>query len=143
MEMMFIGTADKDGNCDNSIRVGSPGFIRNIDGHRLAYPEYRGNGVYASLGNIAENPHIGILMIDFYNTTVGLHVNGKAEIMDELDGCDDPLAEKWVCVEVEEAYIQCSKHIPLLKRKDKDIVWNTDDPKLKGGNFFGVRRKVE
>jgi hypothetical protein len=37
---------------------------------------------------------------------------------------------------VEEAYIHCSKHVPLLARRDKQIVWGTDDERLKGGNFF-------
>ena len=143
MEMIFVATSDKGGNCDNSVRLGVPGFIKIIDAHRFAYPEYRGNGVYASLGNIAENPHIGILMVDFYRSTVGLHINGRAEIVDALDGYDDPLAERWVVVEVEEAYIQCSKHIPLMERKDKKTVWNTDDVKLKGGDFFEVRRKLQ
>jgi len=135
-DMLFISTADSEGNCDSSIRVGVPGFIRVLDDKRIAFPEYRGNGVYASLGNIAENPHIGLLTIDFYKTTVGLHVNGKASIVDTLPECSDPLAERWVLVEVEEAYIQCSKHIPKLQPTAKKIVWNTDDEKAKGGDFF-------
>ena len=143
MDMLFIATSDNDGNCDNSIRVGPPGFVKIIDAQRFAYPEYRGNGVYASLGNIAENPHVGILMVDFYGSTVGLHVNGRAEIVDDLEGCEDSLAERWVVVDVEEAYIQCSKHIPLMGRKDKKVVWNTDDAKLKGGDFFEVGRKLQ
>ena len=141
MDMMFISTADNSGNCDSSIRVGNPGFLKILDEKRIAYPEYRGNGVYARLGNIAENPHIGLLMVDFYRTTVGLHINGKAEIVEKIEKFEDPLAERWVLVEIEEAYIQCSKHIPLMERKDKKIVWNTDDEKLKGGDFFGITTK--
>ena len=77
-EMAFIATSDAEGNCDCSPRFGKPGFISILDNQTLAYPEYRGNGVFASLGNILENPHIGIVFVDFFNTTVGLHVNGKA-----------------------------------------------------------------
>ena len=51
----------------------------------LIYPEYRGNGVFANLGNIRENPHIGLLIIDFYKDTIGLHVNGKARIVENED----------------------------------------------------------
>lgn len=137
-EMMFISTADNSGNCDCSIRVGPQGFVRVLNSKTLVYPEYRGNGVHASLGNIAENPHIGLLMVDFYNSTVGLHINGRASIHHSLTQVDDPLAERWVKIEVEEAYIQCSKHIPLLAPKHKKIVWNTDDEKLKGGDFFKI-----
>lgn len=139
-ELLFISTADGAGHCDASIRVGSKGFIKILDHKTIAYPEYRGNGVYASLGNIVENPHIGLLMIDFYDSTIGLHINGHAEIINVLPDFEDPLAERWVKVAIDEAYIQCSKHIPRLAPQGKAISWNTDDEKLKGGDFFDIRK---
>ena len=39
----------------------------------------------ASLGNLSENPHIGLLMIDFVEDLIGLHVNGRARIVDNDD----------------------------------------------------------
>ncbi len=48
-------------------------------------------------------------------------------------------AEAWILITVEEAYIHCSKHVPLLTRLNKQISWGTDDERLKGGNFFKVR----
>jgi len=153
-ELVFVATADAHGNCDCSFRAGLPGFVRVLDRNTLLYPEYRGNGVLASLGNITENPHIGLIFIDFFEATIGLHVNGKAMIVgnDELrQRLDLPSevrqdmaveggrrAERWVIVEVEEAYIHCSKHIPLLGKRDKKIAWGTDDARLKGGDYFGV-----
>jgi predicted pyridoxine 5'-phosphate oxidase superfamily flavin-nucleotide-binding protein len=154
-ELVFVSTADEKGNCDASIRVGPPGFVRVIDSETLVYPEFRGNGVMASLGNILENPHIGLLFIDFFQTCIGLHVNGRAEIIENdqvreklslpddilrsFDGEDAGLAERWVCIKVDEAYIHCSKHIPLLKKLDKEIHWGTDDEKMKGGDFFRIK----
>ena len=79
-EMVFIATSDAKGECDCSFRAGLPGFIPVIENDLLAYPEYRGNGVLASLGNISENPHIGMVFIDFFRSTVGLHINGTASI---------------------------------------------------------------
>ncbi|GIT64477.1 MAG: hypothetical protein Ct9H300mP23_01040 [Nitrospinota bacterium] len=38
----------------------------------------------ASLGNISENPKIGLMFIDFHSSSIGLHVNGKAEIITEV-----------------------------------------------------------
>ncbi len=92
MEMAFIATSDAGGECDCSFRAGPAGFLRVLDERTIAYPEYRGNGVMASLGNIIENPHIGMFMADFVQDLVGLHVNGAAEIvtparMQELDDC--------------------------------------------------------
>jgi predicted pyridoxine 5'-phosphate oxidase superfamily flavin-nucleotide-binding protein len=77
-EMVFIATADEHGKPDCSLRAGTAGFVHVLDSKRLAYPEYRGNGVMASVGNMLSNPHIGMMFVDFFQSTVGLHVNGKA-----------------------------------------------------------------
>jgi truncated hemoglobin YjbI len=155
-EFMFVGTADRHGECDCSPRFGEPGFIRVLGKKHLLYPEYRGNGVFASLGNISENPHIALLILDFYRDCVGLHVNGKARIAqsDELEAFAhklprDVLAEltkdgkrrpnAWVMVEVEEAYIQCSKHVPLLKKLERPIDWGTDSVAAKKGDYFQLK----
>ncbi|WP_240506926.1 pyridoxamine 5'-phosphate oxidase family protein [Thermoactinospora rubra] len=143
-EMAFVGTADASGNCDTTFRAGPPGFVRVIDDRLLAYPEYRGNGVLASLGNILENPHISLLFVDFFEDLVGLHVNGRAMIVTAnevqrrygLDGADQTSgrrAERWVTVEVEEAYIHCSKHIPRLARSDRRL------SRPATGDYFGVQ----
>ncbi|MFT5904528.1 MAG: putative pyridoxine 5'-phosphate oxidase superfamily flavin-nucleotide-binding protein [Cryomorphaceae bacterium] len=63
--VLFIATSDREGNCDNSIRTGAAGFVKVLSPKTIDYPEYRGNGVYASLGNIEENPHVGMLLVDF------------------------------------------------------------------------------
>ncbi|NIQ02315.1 MAG: pyridoxamine 5-phosphate oxidase [Nitrospinaceae bacterium] len=153
--MVFIGTSDGRGECDCSFRAGLPGFVHVLDNKTLVYPEYRGNGVLASLGNIRENPHIGMMFIDFFESTMGLHVNGKAGILSQeellskkklkeslkretkISGGRKP--ECWVWVEVEEAYIHCSKHIPHLKDLNKEINWGTDRKADKGGDFFKTR----
>jgi predicted pyridoxine 5'-phosphate oxidase superfamily flavin-nucleotide-binding protein len=135
-EMMFVSTADAHGECDSSFRAGPPGFVRILDDRTVMYPEYRGNGVMASMGNISENPHVGLLFVDFFHSGVGMHINGRARviehaaveafapIVERLGGSigelHDTLAEKtkvperWVMVDIVEAYIHCSKHIPIL-----------------------------
>ena len=155
MEMVYIATADANGECDCSFRAGAPGFVQVLDEKTLAYPEYRGNGVLASVGNIIDNPHIGLIFLDYYQTTVGLHVNGRARVLDPSEAANlsnlpqsmteaaqikgGRHAEAWILISVEEAYIHCSKHVPLLQRLDKQIAWGTDDERLKGGNFFKVK----
>lgn len=152
-EFLFVATADRNGECDCTSKFGKPGFIRVLSNKYLMYPEYRGNGVFANSGNMTENPHIALLMIDFMRDTVGLHVNGKVRIVanDELLQYTDKLPrdvieeihqegkkcpERWMMIEVEEAYIQCSKHIPLMKKLDKKIDWGTDNMAAKGGDYF-------
>ncbi|HJR77552.1 MAG TPA: pyridoxamine 5'-phosphate oxidase family protein [Nitrospiraceae bacterium] len=154
-DMMFIATADAKGHCDCSFRAGSRGFVRVLGRTRMAYPEYRGNGVMASLGNLMTNPHIGIVFVDFLHSTIGLHVNGTARVLsnEAVQECHDatdtllvasqakgsPRPECWVFVDVQEAYIHCSKHVPLLKKLDKHINWGTDDEASKGGDFFQAK----
>lgn len=150
-EMFFVATADRHGECDNSFRAGPPGFLYDADERTLLYPEYRGNGVHATLGNIEENPHVGILLVDFEHARIGLHVNGRAEVLEDAEAravwpelpveqVPGRRARLWVRVSVEEAYIHCAKHIPRLRRaaRGEKRAWGTDDPKLKGGDFFGA-----
>lgn len=152
-EMLFLATADRNGECDSSFRAGPPGFLRVLDERTLIYPEYRGNGVHASLGNILENPHLGIMLVDFARARIGLHINGRARIVEDEDVRarypdlpEDTVpgrrAQVWVWVEVEEAYIHCAKHIPQMQKVPKGAGrdWGTDDYKRKGGDFFGVAR---
>ncbi|CAA6819331.1 MAG: Pyridoxamine 5-phosphate oxidase [uncultured Sulfurovum sp.] len=157
-EMMFISTADSKGECDSSVRFGETGFAMVVDDRHIIYPEFKGNGVMASMGNIAENPHIGLLFIDFFETKVGLHVNGKAKIirkesMDEELSKFNGLAEKlrnhkmkfksvsYILIEVEEAYIHCSLHIPILQ-KVEDAESLETFPKGKGGDAFKVESLI-
>jgi len=118
-EMMFLATADATGDCDSTFRAGPPGFVRVLDEQHLSWPEYRGNGVMASLGNITENAHVGLLFIDF-REVIGLHVNGTAEIVEDPDEqADTPAGQRarlWVVTRVQEAYIHCAKHIPRLAK---------------------------
>lgn len=150
MEMVFVATSDGRGECDASLRAGPPGFIQVLDERHLAYPEYRGNGVHASLGNISENPHVGLLMVDFVRDVIGLHVNGRARIVDDAElragypGLpEDPApgrrAARWVLITVTEAYIHCRKHIPRMAKVSEQRAWGTDDPGSKGGDYFGAR----
>jgi predicted pyridoxine 5'-phosphate oxidase superfamily flavin-nucleotide-binding protein len=157
-EILVIATSDAKGDCDCSLRAGAAGFVRVLDEKNLVYPEYRGNGVTASLGNILENPHIGMMFIDFIKDTVGLHVNGKAAIIENNEllqrknisqkiiedmNKKGRKPERWVLVEVEEAYMHCSKHIPLYQKADKKRSWGTDDAKIKKSDYFLAKKERE
>jgi predicted pyridoxine 5'-phosphate oxidase superfamily flavin-nucleotide-binding protein len=147
MDMAFVATSDARGECDCSLRAGPPGFIRVLDQQTVAYPEYRGNGVLASLGNISENAHVGLLLVDFVRDLIGLHVNGTARIVpDDTLRADHPGLprdergpERWVVVRVVEAYLHCRKHIPRLVPVERTRQWGTDDPLPKGGDYFAAK----
>ena len=83
--MFFVASADAQGRPDCSYKGGLPGFVRVLDEHTLAFPDYDGNGMYRSWGNVAVNPQVGLLFIDFEKPR-RLRVNGSARISagDEL-----------------------------------------------------------
>src|SRR5882672_5689642 len=83
--MFFIATADAHGHPDCSYKGGLPGFVRVIDDRTLAIPDYDGNGMYRTWGNVLVNPHVGLMFLDFEQPK-RLRVNGTAELRK-----DDPL----------------------------------------------------
>jgi predicted pyridoxine 5'-phosphate oxidase superfamily flavin-nucleotide-binding protein len=87
----FLATADDGGRPDCSYKGGMPGFVRVIGPSELAFPDYDGNGMFKSLGNILVNPSIGILFIAMHGKPQRLRVNGEATVRDQ-----DPLLDQAV-----------------------------------------------
>ncbi|MFE2379125.1 pyridoxamine 5'-phosphate oxidase family protein [Streptomyces sp. NPDC059398] len=150
--MVFLSTADAHGECDASFRSGPPGFVVALDDHTLTYPEYRGNGVVASAGNITENPHLGMLFIDFTEHHIGLHVNGRAQVLSAhdhyalyphlpRDTAPGRQPQMWIHLSVDEAYVHCSKHIPHLEPAPRQRTSPAQRPK-DSEYFTGERRPV-
>jgi predicted pyridoxine 5'-phosphate oxidase superfamily flavin-nucleotide-binding protein len=85
MDMFFLATADAEGRPQCSYKGGVPGFVRVLDERTIAFPNYDGNGMYLSAGNMVVNPHVGLLFIDFCAARPSrLRLNGIASI-DEQD----------------------------------------------------------
>ena len=77
--MLFIATADAEGRPDCSYKGGLPGFVRVLDDRTLAIPDYDGNGMYRTWGNVLANPHVGLLFLDFAESR-RIRVNGSAQL---------------------------------------------------------------
>ncbi|WP_051027188.1 pyridoxamine 5'-phosphate oxidase family protein [Nocardia higoensis] len=77
-DTFFIGTADSDGNADASHRGGNPGFLRVLSPTRLRWPDYRGNSMFMTLGNLVAQPRCGLLIPD-WATGGALQITGTAE----------------------------------------------------------------
>jgi len=82
----FLATADAEGRPDCSHKGGPPGFVRAPAPDLLVFPDYDGNGMFRSLGNLSVNPSVGLLFIVFGPTPKRLRVNGEARV-----SFDDPL----------------------------------------------------
>ena len=88
--MFFVATADKEAQPDCSYKGGLPGFVRVVDEHTLVIPDYDGNGMYRTWGNVLVNPRVGLLFLDF-EQPMRIRVSGTARI-----DLDDPLREECV-----------------------------------------------
>jgi predicted pyridoxine 5'-phosphate oxidase superfamily flavin-nucleotide-binding protein len=109
----FLATADAQGRPDCSFKGGDPGFARVVAPDLLAFPDYDGNGMFKSLGNIRANPHVGLLFIAMEDRPRRLRVNGTARVV-----LDDPLmaefegAQAIVRVTPEDILPNCPRNIP-------------------------------
>jgi uncharacterized protein len=112
----LLATADAQGRPDCSFKGGAPGFVRVVSPALLVFPDYDGNGMFKSLGNIRSNPHVGLLFIAMSETPRRLRVNGTAEVV-----LDDPLmnqfegAQALVRVTPQHIFPNCPRYIPDAK----------------------------
>jgi predicted pyridoxine 5'-phosphate oxidase superfamily flavin-nucleotide-binding protein len=113
--MFFLATADADGRPDCSYKGGMPGFVHVLDERTLAFPDYDGNGMFRSLGNILVHAPVGLLFIDFERPN-RLRVHGSATVH-----ADDPLLPQYpgaqliVRVEIEHIFPNCPRYIHRMQ----------------------------
>ncbi len=79
-DTFFIASAHPEGGADASHRGGNPGFVTTADPNTLIWPDYVGNKMFNTLGNIAANPRAGLLFLDF-DTGSTLQLTGEAHII--------------------------------------------------------------
>jgi predicted pyridoxine 5'-phosphate oxidase superfamily flavin-nucleotide-binding protein len=112
----FLATADGEGRPDCSFKGGPPGFVRVTGPSELAFPDYDGNGMFRSLGNLAVNPQVALLFIAMHGAPRRLRVMGAARV-----GRDDPLmgqtvgAQMIVRVEAQAIFPNCPRYIPTMQ----------------------------
>ncbi len=117
MDMFFLATADADGRPQCSYKGGDPGFVKVLDERTLAFPNYDGNGMYLSMGNLRVNHHVGLLFIDFCSEHPSrLRVNGIASV-DQHDPllAEYPRAQFVVRVHVTEVFPNCPRYIHRMQ----------------------------
>ena len=136
----FLATADATGQPDVSFKGGPAGFVRVTASDELAFPDYDGNGMFRSLGNLEVNPKVGMLFIGMHDRPRRLRVSGTARVIR-----DDPLASTTVGaqlivrVQAQAIFPNCPRYIPNLQlaaespfvpRAGEDFVepgWKSDE----------------
>jgi uncharacterized protein len=109
----FLATADGDGRPDCSFKGGVPGFVRVTAPSELAFPDYDGNGMFKSLGNVVVNPSVGLLFIAMGEKPKRLRINGEASISRDDPAMQDfPGAQMLVRVSARAIFPNCPRYIP-------------------------------
>ncbi|MGW4898163.1 pyridoxamine 5'-phosphate oxidase family protein [Kitasatospora sp. NPDC004240] len=76
-DTFFVATAGPGGRVDASHRGGNPGFLSVLAPDRLRWPEYAGNSMFMTLGNLELDPRAGLLLPD-WETGGALLITGEA-----------------------------------------------------------------
>ena len=109
----FLATADAEGHPDCSFKGGPPGFAHVAAPDRLVFPDYDGNGMFKSLGNIAANPWVGLLFIAMGEAPRRLRVNGTARILSDDPAMESiPGAQLLIEVTPVDIFPNCPRYIP-------------------------------
>ncbi|MDJ1009696.1 MAG: pyridoxamine 5'-phosphate oxidase family protein [Paracoccaceae bacterium] len=121
-DTLFIGTGQRgrdehpSNGFDASHRGGAPGFVAVTDGTHLRLPDYAGNNFFNTIGNLLENPRIGLVFVDF-ETGGLLQISGRARVDWDARGSHDPHAMRMIDVTIE-AVIDRSAALSLRWSKD-------------------------
>lgn len=119
----FLATA-ADGATDCSFKGGAAGFVRVTGPRQLIFPDYDGNRMYKSLGNILKNPNVGLLFMNFGAEEgqgalyLRVRINGRARVHDSHEALASyPGAQRIVAVTVDHVYPNCPRYIPEMEMK--------------------------
>jgi uncharacterized protein len=101
-DTFVIGSRHPERGADASHRGGRPGFVSlSADGRSLTFPDYQGNTMFQTLGNLAVDPAVGLLLVD-WDTGRTLQLSGRATIdWNQERIANWPNAERLVDVRIE------------------------------------------
>ena len=100
-DTFFIASGHAERGLDASHRGGAPGFVEVLDERRIAWPDYKGNAMFQTLGNLESDPHAGVVVADFASGDV-LQLTGLAHVdWDPARAARFPGAERVVELEID------------------------------------------
>lgn len=112
----FLATADADGRPDCSFKGGMPGFVRITGPDELAFPDYDGNGMFKSLGNLLVNENLAMLFIAMHGTPQRLRLNGTASVRGDDSLLNEVVgAQLIVRVKARAIFPNCPRYVPSLE----------------------------
>lgn len=94
-DIFFIATQHPERGLDASHRGGNPGFVESPSDRSIRFPDYAGNSLFNTLGNLEVDSRVGILLPDF-SSGRALAISGTASVSYEDQG-----HSRWTTVTIE------------------------------------------
>ncbi len=118
----FLATADDQGRPDCSFKGGPAGFVRVTAPDTLIFPDYDGNGMFKSLGNLTVNPQVGLLFMSMGDKPQRLRVNGTAQVLrNDPAMAEIPGAQLLIKVTPRDIFPNCPRYIPAMSAEAPSI----------------------
>lgn len=122
MNYFFLATSSKDGKVNVNFKgTKSKILIKFLDNNRLIFPDFNGNGILHSIGDIESNSNVGLLFIDF-SRDIRIKINGKAKVIDDkdviisyLDLFDSFNFSRLIEVEIDYVIPNCSANLSVVR----------------------------
>ncbi len=117
-DSFYLATANGAGQPYIQHRGGPPGFLKVVDGHTLAFADFRGNRQFITAGNLSENEQAYIFLMDYANRR-RIKIWGRARVVDDdpallarlVDKDYDAVPERAVVFEITAWDVNCPQHI--------------------------------
>ena len=114
----FFIASSWNGYIDCNIKSGDPGFVKIIEKGIIEYPEYDGNSMYRTAGNISINPNVALLFLNFDGKSRRIRINGHATIHHDNKYLENHFGAKFVVRINCEIYPNCPRYIPNLEKNE-------------------------
>ena len=111
----FFIASSWNGYIDCNIKSGDPGFVKIVKDGVIEYPEYDGNSMYRTAGNIVKNANVALLFVNFDGKSRRIRINGYASIHRDSNSLKRHYGAKFVVRIKCEIYPNCPRYIPDLK----------------------------
>lgn len=137
--MFFLSTVDENGFPSCSYKGGAPGFVRIVDSATLVFPNYDGNGMFMSQGNIEARGKVGLLFIDF-ETPQRIRLRGEAKLLREGPMLASyPGAQSVTEIALDKVWVNCGRYV----HKMASATLSSFLPKEDGSYKFPPWKRIE
>lgn len=111
----FLASGAPDGRLDGSVKCGPAGFVQACGGSQLRFPDYDGNGMFRSIGNIDACSKVALLFVEFWGDKRKLRIHGIARVLDDKHTVQQFRGAQLVTeVAVTDIFPNCPRYLPTF-----------------------------